>query len=276
MIPKVPVQIKLGKGCVYLYDFGKIKMHAFMSNDPLNDVSFMLEKDGLGLVLEPQCFSKSVREFEKYIKKCDVGILGLVVGYHYSGGKFLPNVKRYGSRSAKFVGTTHGSRTIMGWLARLFRNDFDNSTNFIDYYVDDGQKITIGGIQVIALKTKEGLDLVFPEIKTMYVHVFGANTHSILYSMEHIAETIENWKNSVGKRYSYIISSHGLLEDSRNIRKKVAYLKALRKVAHKSRSAKDFKKTMMKRYPDYDGREYLDMTSRLLFNNKSAETTAEK
>lgn len=38
--------VKLSKGEVGVYDFGKIKLHAYKTNDPMSDEVFVLEKDG--------------------------------------------------------------------------------------------------------------------------------------------------------------------------------------------------------------------------------------
>ena len=39
-------RIKLGKGEMHLYECGKLRLHAYKTNDFMDDEVFLLEKDG--------------------------------------------------------------------------------------------------------------------------------------------------------------------------------------------------------------------------------------
>ena len=60
--------VKLAKGEVTVYDFGKIKLHAYKTNDLLSDECYVLEgKDGL-VLLESTAFKENVQELNNYMK----------------------------------------------------------------------------------------------------------------------------------------------------------------------------------------------------------------
>jgi len=262
-------QIKLKEGEVYLYDFGDIKLHAYKSNDPLHNLSFLLEKEGFGVVLEPQSFRKNIADCEKYVKDSGICVVGLVLAYHHSsGGNFLKDIKKYSSKERKIYGPTQNVKKIVRGLSRLFSADFDKTESLINYYIDHDQKLTIGGIRLNAFKTTEGLDLEIPEINGRYIHMFSAQSHSLLYSIKEVEEKLKILRSCITKRYAIILSSHDLPNGTTDIKKKISYLETLRKVALRSSSAKEFKTEMIKLYPDFECRKFLDVTAKFLFSKK--------
>lgn len=48
--------VKLAKGEVNAYDFGGIKLHAYKTNDFLDNEVFIVEKNGKAVVIESPCF----------------------------------------------------------------------------------------------------------------------------------------------------------------------------------------------------------------------------
>lgn len=53
--------VKLQKGEVSVYNFGKIKLHAYKTEDLISDEVFILEKDGRAVVIESPCFFRQRR-----------------------------------------------------------------------------------------------------------------------------------------------------------------------------------------------------------------------
>lgn len=48
--------VKLTKGEMNIYDFGSVKLHAYKTNDFLDDEVFVVEKNGKAVVIESPCF----------------------------------------------------------------------------------------------------------------------------------------------------------------------------------------------------------------------------
>lgn len=64
------------------------------------------------------------------------------------------------------------------------------------------------------------------------------------------------------------MSSHHVPETLKDVQTKIAYLESLKKLAQASASAESFKQAIEKHYPDYAGKNYLDMTAEFFFPEK--------
>ena len=69
-----------------IYDFGNIKLHAYKTNDFIDDEVFILEKNGKAVLIESPCFFDNNLELTDYLK--DVEVEGLLIAYHGAGGSF--------------------------------------------------------------------------------------------------------------------------------------------------------------------------------------------
>ena len=59
-------RVNLEKGEMNVYDFGGIKLHAYKTNDFIDDEVFILEKNGKAVVIESPCFFDNNKELEIY------------------------------------------------------------------------------------------------------------------------------------------------------------------------------------------------------------------
>lgn len=46
----------LSKGEMNVYDFGDMRLHAYKTNDLIDDEVFIVEKDGKAVIIESPCF----------------------------------------------------------------------------------------------------------------------------------------------------------------------------------------------------------------------------
>ena len=51
----------LAKGEVSVYDFGDVKLHAYKTNDLIDDEVFIVEKAGNAVVIESPCFFDNIK-----------------------------------------------------------------------------------------------------------------------------------------------------------------------------------------------------------------------
>ena len=66
--------VKLDKGEMHIYDFGAVKLHAYQTNDPIDDEVFLVEKAGQAVVVESPCFRDNIAELAAYLKGVEGGI----------------------------------------------------------------------------------------------------------------------------------------------------------------------------------------------------------
>lgn len=64
--------VKLAKGEVHVYDFGKVKLHAYRTDDYLSDEVFIVEKDGKSVIIESPCFFDNNAALDGYVADLNV------------------------------------------------------------------------------------------------------------------------------------------------------------------------------------------------------------
>src|SRR5699024_11220245 len=117
--------IRLVKGEVNLYDFGEVKLHAYKTNDPIQDEVFILEKAGKAVVIESPCFADNIQELTEYLK--DMEVAGMLVAYHGAGASFLPDVPKYATANAVEYSANGGGKALVEGFAQAVGSAFDRS-----------------------------------------------------------------------------------------------------------------------------------------------------
>ena len=60
--------VKLEKGEMHIYDFGGVRLHAYKTNDFIDDEVFIVEKNGKAVIIESPCFFDNIKELTEYLK----------------------------------------------------------------------------------------------------------------------------------------------------------------------------------------------------------------
>ena len=100
--------VKLAKGEVKVYDFGRARLHAYQTHDLIDDEVFVIEKNGRGAVIELPCFYDNISELTDYLKGENIAVEAKLVAYHGAGATFLPEVPAYGTESSVAYNTNGG------------------------------------------------------------------------------------------------------------------------------------------------------------------------
>ncbi len=256
-------KIKLAKGEMNIYDFGQVKLHAYKTNDFIDDEVFIIEKNGKAVIIESPCFFDNNKELETYLK--DTEVEGILVAYHGAGGTFLPNVPKYATENAIEYSENGGGKDLINNFTGAFGEIFDKSVHKITNKIEEGN-ITIGGIDFVIKQTGEAFDIEIPEINAVYTHMLGHDCHSIVAGKGHADAIIAQLKDYIEKGYDLILTSHYTPEDLKDAETKIAYLENLKKTASDCTDAKEFKSAVLKQYGEYSGENYLDMTAGFFFS----------
>lgn len=255
--------LKLAKGEMNVYDFGEVKLHAYKTNDFIDDEVFALEKNGKAVVIESPCFFDNNRELGEYLK--DLKVEGMLIAYHGAGAAFLPDVPKYATANAKEYSENGGGKALIDNFTAAFGDVFDKSVHKITNIIDEG-KVTIAGIDFIITQTAEAFDVEIPEINAVYTHMLGHDCHSIVAGAAHADAIIAQLKAYIKKGYDLILTSHYTPEDLKDAETKIAYIENLKAIAAKCENADGFKSEVKRSYPDYSGENYLDMTAGFFFS----------
>lgn len=254
--------VKLTKGEVSVYDFGSVKLHAYKTNDFIDDEVFIIEKNGKAVVIESPCFFDNSKELEEYLK--DVEIKGMLIAYHGAGATFLPNATKYATQNAADYSANGGGKALVDKFTAAFGEIFDSSIHRITNIINEG-KVEIGGIDFIIKQTDEAFDVEIPEINAVYTHMLGHDCHSIVAGSGHADAIVAQMKEYIEKGYDLILTSHYTPEDLKDAETKIAYIENLKVIAADCADAKEFKTKVQKQYPAYSGENYLDMTAGFFF-----------
>lgn len=254
--------VKLTKGEMNVYDFGGIKLHAYKTNDFIDDEVFIIEKNGKAVIIESPCFFDNNKELAEYLK--DVEVEGMLVAYHGAGATFLPDVPKYATQNAALFSKNGGGKALIDNFTGAFGEIFDSSVHEISNVIQPG-KVTIGGIDFVIKQTDDAFDVEIPEINAVYTHMLGHDCHSIVAGAGHADAMIAELRSYIEKGYDLILTSHYTPEDLKDAETKIGYLENLKKIAVGVQNADEFKAEVGKQYPQYSGQNYLDMTAGFFF-----------
>lgn len=254
--------IKLGKGEMNIYDFGEVKLHAYKTNDFIDDEVFIVEKNGKAVIVESPCFFDNNEELTEYLKNLEIE--GMLIAYHGAGAGFMPNVPKYATQNAADYSQNGGGKALIDNFTGAFGGIFDNSVHKITNIINEG-KLNIGGIDFVIKQTGEAFDIEIPEINAVYTHMLGHDCHSIVAGAGHADAIIAQLNEYIAKGYDLILTSHYTPEDLKDAQTKIDYLEELKAIAEKCANSDEFKAEVQKKYPDYSGGNYLDMTAGFFF-----------
>ena len=254
----------LGKGAVRVYDFGDAKLHAYQTNDPIDDEVLVVEKGGRGFVVEYPCFFDNIEELEAYVRGLDIEVEGVVAAYHLAGASFLPEVPVYMTREAEAYGRTGGGKNLIDGFAAAFGDAFDASAPQVVNRIE-GDVLNLAGVEMRVVRNDEAFDLVVPELNAVYLHMLGHDCHSIVAGPEHADALVAQLEGLLDDGTELFLTSHYVPEGRDDARAKIAYLQDVKRLAAASSSADAFKEAVAARYPEYAGGNYLDMTAGFFF-----------
>lgn len=250
--------VKLEKGEMNVYDFGAVKLHAYKTNDFIDDEVFIIEKNGKAVIIESPCFFDNNKELADYLK--DMEVEGMFVAYHGAGGTFLPQVPKYATENAVDYSENGGGKSLITNFTSAFGEIFDSAVHKITNVIEEGN-VTVGGIDFMVKKTADAFDIEIPEINAVYTHMLGHDCHSIVAGAGHADAIIAELNGYIEKGYDLILTSHYTPEDLKDAQTKIDYIENLKKTAANCADADSFMEEVKKQYPEYSGQNYLQMTA---------------
>lgn len=251
-------RVPLDKGEMNIHDFGEVKLHAYKTNDFLSDETFLVEKNGKVVVIEPPCFFDNIRELNAYLEGMEVA--GMLVAYHGAGGSLLPDVPKYATRNAVEYSVNGGGNGLIQNFTEAFGPIFDHTLHPITHVIPEGP-ITIGGIEFVIRQTADAFDIEIPECGAVYTHMLGHDCHSIVAGAGHADAMIAQLRGYIQRGFDLILTSHYTPEDLKDAETKIGYLENLKEIAAACPDGEIFKAEVQKQYPAYSGQNYLDMTA---------------
>ena len=256
--------VELGTGVMNVYDFGTAKLHAYKTNDLIDDEVFVVEKNGRGFVIEYPCFFANIEELTRYIADAGIEIEGIVAAYHMAGATFLPNVPVHATAEADTYGHEGGGKALIDGFAQAFGEAFDASIPQVTNCIE-GDTLELAGVTMKIVRNTDAFDIEIPELNVVYTHMLGHDCHSIVAGAGHADAIIAQLKGYQAAGIDLVLTSHYTPEDQKDVQAKIDYLESLKQIAAQNTDAASFKAAVQERYPEYAGENYLDMTTGFFF-----------
>lgn len=253
--------------------FDNFTFHTYQSNDPMGDVSFVIESKNELVILEPQAFKDNVFEFREYVQKLNKPVAKMLISFHPVG---LKSYKEGESViTAPMEGFLH-SDAAKGMLAHFkeaFKGAMDVEVVPFDSIIPSDSKLEIDGVTYTLYPTSlPGMPGVNVDIdgKVLYQHFApAANTHASPFQIDSksaiegaLADAVKAKVNG----YELFVGSHfpgkGEIED---LQFQINYLEKMKTAAAESENAEDFVQRMNKVYPEIGGMENLKVIAAKMY-----------
>lgn len=257
-------KISLDKGYVLVYDFGDVKVHNYNTADYIDDQVILLEKNKKIVVIESPAFYDNNKELEKYIESLGVKLDGVLLSYHMGGGTFLKDSKKYATKKADEYGHIGGGKALVDNFTKAFGESFDNNIHNVTDYINGGT-ITLADIKMNIIPTSDAFDIEIPEINSIYTHMLGSESHSIIAGATHANAMVDTLKGYIEKNYNLILTSHYIPEDIKAVDTKISYIETLLNIASTCKNKDEMIEKVKEEYPNYSGVNYLEMTAGFFF-----------
>ena len=266
------VMVLASTGCaavhVYGFENGRIQLHAFETGDNMNDYCYIVESPEGLVLIESTAYKENVNAVAEYIRSLGKPLAGALLSYHPNGYKSYGDVKVYATKNALKSWAEGGSvwgltQTFIMALGDKVADDLPDTAEIIE----EGQTVKLAGLEFVILHESDGEDygIYIPAINAVYRHMMGSKTHNILPAIPYIEAEIAELKGYQDKGYSLVLTSHHEPEGKEAVAEKIAYLEKVLELARGSRNREEFISRVTAAFPDYNGREYLEMSAGALF-----------
>ena len=256
-------------GSMNVYNFDDIKLHAYSTNDNMNDHCYIVETPEGLVLIESTAYKENVAALSDYIKSLNKPLAAALLSYHPNGYKSYGDVKIYATENALKSWAENGSvynltQSFIQALGDKVAEDLPETAEIIT----EGQTLKLAGIDFKILHSSDGedYDIEIPAINAIYRHMMGSKTHNILPAVPYIEAEINDLKNYQAKGYTLILTSHNAPEGKKAVEEKISYLEKVLELAKNSKSKDEFIKEVKASFPNYAGEAYLEMSAGALFN----------
>lgn len=257
-------QTNLNIGDVRVYDFGEYKLHAYNTADAMTDYAYLIETPDNLIGIEGPAFKDNVAAWREYISAQSKPMQSVLLSYHPNPSTWFGAADNYATNAAMDA-RTHGEiHALVTNLGAAFGPDFNTQIAETAQPLTNGLNM-VDGVEFIITDDAGGYTIEIPAINVLYVHMLGADAHSILASREHMDALIKQLQEYKAKKYTLIISGHHAPETTAALDEKIAYVKTAKKLAAESENASQFIEKMKATFPGYTGINYLEMTAGNLF-----------
>ena len=261
----VPRTVELGVGTVQVYSFGAVSLHAYQTNDPIDNQCYLVETDTELVGIESPAFHANLTEYAQYIQSLGKPMKHLLLAYHPSGADHLTDAVKLVTDGAAAAMREGGSvRNLIDGFVSAFGSDFDGTVPAVTRTIEPGT-IRLGGLDFLITEGLDGFDIEIPAIRCVFTHMVGSDVHNIMPSIAAMDALAAQMQRFLDRGYALILTSHYVPETLDAARIKLAYVRKMKELAQSCSSAEAFLSAARAAFPRYSGANYLEMTAAGLY-----------
>lgn len=248
------------KGKVEVYDFDTFKLHVYYTNDALGDASYIVEgKDAL-VTLEQPLFKDNIAEYNTYLESLNKPVSQRIADYHVGGTDDHDILMAEGM-------PTFSKGEIYGGMMQNFANIFGDAITALP--TGKTAEVAFGSTQIyagVSFEFRHGASTDFPAASLLigkhvyYTHWAPAKAHISplqISSAAAIDAEIAEAERSLKSGAELFIGGHGGAAEKDAVEFKITYLKMLKHLLAKSKTAEELIAAMQKAYPNLPGEDNL-------------------
>ena len=256
------------KGKVEVYDFDTFKLHVYYTNDALGDASYIVEgKDSL-VTLEQPLFKDNIAEYNTYLESLNKPVSQRIADYHVGGTDDHDILMAEGMPA-------FSKGEIYGGMMKNFANIFGDAIT--DLPTGKTAEVAFGSPQTyagVSFEFRHGASTDFPAASLLigkrvyYTHWTPAKAHISplqVSSAAAIDAEIAEAERSLKSGAELFIGGHGGVAQKDAVEFKITYLKTLKRLLAKSKTADELVAAMQKAYPNLPGEDNLQGLANALY-----------
>lgn len=255
-------------GRVEVYDMGDFKLNVYYTQDVMNDASYIVEGTDSVVTLEQPLFKVNVSEFDAYLDKVGKPVAKRITDYHV-GGTGAHEVLMMKGMPEFVKGPVYGG--MMKGFEQTFGDSMTDLPTGKEDEVDFGTTLTYAGVP---FEFRHGATSDFPGAsiiiggKAYYTHWTPAKAHMSNLQLSSRAAVDAEMAEAVSELNSgavLFIGGHGGATQKDSVEFKIEYLKTIRNLLGKAKTADDFVAELSKAYPGLPGAEGLPQLAAALY-----------
>lgn len=256
------------KGRFETHDLGNFKLHVYYTNDVLGDASYIIEGKNALITLEQPLFKDNVAEYDAYLATLGKPVEQRIADYHL-GGTGSHDIAMVKGMVEFTKGAVYGG--MMKGFSQMFGDAIVPLPSGKTTEVDLGTTQTYAGIpfQFISGASTDfpgasiliGNKVYFSHWTPVKAHV----SHLHISSPAAIDAQITELEQALKTNAILFIGGHGGASQTDAVKFKISYLKQMKELLGKNKTAETFIEAIKKAYPNIPGEDGLGELAKVLY-----------
>ena len=266
---------------VTVHNFPTFKAHVYTSTEAMGDVSILVEGDKGLVVLEPQSFYKSIKDFNAYAEKLGKPIVKIVANYHAGGLASMDKKKIVMVEPMVAFMQTPQAQGMLKKFAGAFKGAMDTRSVKIKKTIPATSKQQWAGVD---FNFTAGSVADFPASsvniggKVYYMHFAPNRKHPapmLLKNAAALDATLAEMKKAKASGCELFVGSHGAEATAEDVDFLISYLTKVKELLATCKDADRFGQQLILAYPKLDGAENIRSIAKALYPNATADAEVE-